>query len=117
LVVLTVASLAPGAPKKNEEHEITQVCQHTYDEVFQASQDAIERAGFFVTAKDKDKGTISGNGAAGKFTFEMYIEPLNTKPETRVTMHGRGKHWDWRYTSSQLDAILSELQKVLATYH
>jgi len=118
LVALTAASWAPGAPKKDQSHEFTQVYQHTYDEVFQATQEAIERRGYFVTDKDKDKGTISGNGESGHFTFDIHIEALNTKPETRVAIDvvfkglGAGAV---RQSVSQ--KILTEIQKVLATYH
>jgi hypothetical protein len=83
-----------GAPNKDniQNEEPTQIYQHTYDEVLQAAQDAIGRRGMFVTATDKDKGTISGNGshvpkggtAVQEWTFDIHIEALNTKPETRV---------------------------------
>lgn len=131
LVVLTVASLAPGAPKndkdgKDGKQETTWVAQHTYDEVFQAAQDAIERLGDIVTDKDKDKGTISGKQVIGdKITFDIHVEALNAKPETRVTISST---WDvrcWgcndklksRVNSRLQEKLVAEMQKVLATYH
>jgi hypothetical protein len=119
LVVLTVAPWAPGATKKDQNYESTHVYQHTYDEVFQASQEAIERLGYFVTGKDKDKGTISGNDADGRISFDIHIEALNTKPETRVTMNVKFK-WCFSCAGSSKDAerrLSIQLQKVLATYH
>jgi hypothetical protein len=42
----------PAVPGKDKDQESTRVFQHTYDEVFQASQEAIERMGLFLIAKD-----------------------------------------------------------------
>jgi hypothetical protein len=117
---------ASGSPSKDK--EFTQVYQHTYDEVFQASLEAIERMGYFVTAKDKEKGTISGNGifnvmgsmgpVGKKSTFDIYIETLNTKPETRVTINATVKGVIGGGASNTLKQQLSsEVQRVLATYH
>jgi hypothetical protein len=120
LVIFTVPPLTSGAPDKDKDkgQEFTQVYQHTYDEVFQATQVAIERSGYFVTDKDKDKGTISGNGyLIGHFTFDIHIEALNTKPETRVAIIVVPKG---RMAGSAKQAapqrILVTIQKVLATY-
>jgi len=117
LVVLTVASWAPGAPKKDkdQDQEFTPVYQHTVDEVFQASQEAIERLGWFVTDKDKDKGTISGYHPAYKTAFDIHIEALNTKPETRVTITVKTKYRNFRKDIEQ--RLPTQIQKVLATYH
>jgi len=59
--------------------------------------------GYFITAKDKDKGTISGNGIfysktsvglkGRKCTFDIHIKTLNTKPETRVTINANVEVW------------------------
>jgi hypothetical protein len=135
LVVLTVASLAPGAPKKDKDKDNDQpstwTYQHTYDEVFQASLEAVERMGLFVTDKDKDKGTISGNGnyqlrgghVPRKWTFDIHIEALNTKPETRLTIDCERKdHSSVGANAKHTEAMFrgdlsSEAEKVLATYH
>jgi len=109
-----------GVPNKDKDQEFTRVYQHTYDEVFQASLETIERMGLFLTDKDKDKGTISGNGAYDfggnrprKGTFDIHIEALNTKPETRVTINAKFRGMkDWAFP----ERFLSELQKVLSTY-
>jgi hypothetical protein len=134
-VVLTFASLASGAPKKDQDQETTRIYQHTYDEVFQASQEAIERLGCFVT--DKDKGTVSGSvqiiqkpgSDPVDYPFDLHIEALNTKPETRVTINtDKWKSIRWRgptFSGWQIKAkessfkvkLMSELQKTLATYH
>ncbi|MGA3166812.1 MAG: hypothetical protein ABSF14_11940 [Terriglobia bacterium] len=129
LVVLTAASLAPGAPKKDkdEDQQFTQIYSHTYDEVFQASQETIERMGMFVTDKDKDKGRISGNGKCElkgeperhRYTFDIHIEALNTKPETRVTINCQLKERGFTHKAYEKlfkEEFSSELQKVLATY-
>lgn len=127
LVVLTVASLAPGAPPKDNDEQSTRICSHTYDEAFQAAQETIERMGLYVTDKDKDKGTISGNGKykrldwdhLNKYTFDIHIETLNTKPETRVTINAKtGGVMGIRSLKENAlkEDFLSELQKVLSTY-
>lgn len=134
LVVLTLAASAPGTPKDKDQdgnyypQELTQVYQHAYDEVFQACQDAIERKGWFVTDKDKDKGTISGKAPAtyfSAFVFSMHIESLNTKPETRVTINGhsaqKGRFLVGANTRNEVHqnevGLITEVQKVLSTYH
>jgi len=126
LVVMTASCLAPGASKSDKDQEFTRVYQHTYDEVFQASQEAIERTGYFITHKDKDKGTISGNGIfysktsvglmSKKCTFDFHIETLNTKPETRVTINANVEVWGAPAASRLKERFSDELQKVLATY-
>jgi hypothetical protein len=115
------ASLASGAPNnKDKNQEFTRVYEHTYDEVFQAAQETIERMGLFVTDKDKDKGTISGKGDFAvqqwtkKCTFDIYIETLNTKPETRVTIKPKIA---LGYAHDLTTKFFGELQKVLSTYH
>jgi hypothetical protein len=116
----------PATPNKDKDLESTQVFQHTYDEVFQASQEAIERMGVFVGAKDKDKGTISGDclyqpppaGGKYKLTYDILIETLNTKPETRVTINAKAKAMMAGTVEKGFKLrFLSELQKVLSTYH
>jgi hypothetical protein len=89
----------PAAPNNDKDQAFTQIYTHTYDEVFQASQEAIERMGCFVTNADKDKGVISGNGRCArgapgylfKVDFEIRIESVSTKPETRVTVNAQSK--------------------------
>jgi len=117
----------PAVPNKDKDKEFTQVYQHTFDEVFQASLETIERMGLFVTAKDKDKGTISGGGkyvpqgatGVGQITFDLHVEAINTKPETRLTAHAQAKG---SFISNHFDGVFVkmfpiELQKVLSTYH
>lgn len=128
LVVLTVAPFAPGKDNKNDfKKQASRTYSHTYDEAFQASQNALERMGMNVTAKDKDKGTLSGNGkyvpkgwvASLSFTFDVHVETVNTNPETRVTIYFK-KNGSWgmgREEDAFGDDFLSEVQKVLATYH
>jgi hypothetical protein len=143
LVVLATASLASGVPKDDKDEdgnyypaELTQVYQHTYDEVFQACQDTIERRGLFVTATDKDKGTISGSGKGSEAVyrggskntlfFSMHIELLNSKPETQVTIRA---HWARKWPHLVVGGSMSSernhaweeemavaVQKVLSTY-
>jgi hypothetical protein len=117
LGVLATVSFASSAFGKNklEESTSTRIYQHTYGEVFQAAQEAIERKGWFVTNADKDKGTISGHMESPKATFEIHVEPVSPKPETRVTFSGMlsGKE---RYRMPIVNSFLSQVQKVLATY-
>jgi hypothetical protein len=110
----------PAVPNRGT----TQVYDHTYDEVFQASLDAIERMGVFVAAKDKDKGTISGKGkylfpgGGAPITFEIHIEAVSTKPETRLTTNCKATGLAARVTEQTfVDKFPIEVQKVLSTYH
>jgi hypothetical protein len=118
----------PAAPNKDKDQVFTQVYKHTYDEVFQASQETIERLGLFITDKDKDKGTISGNGVYQqmtrvgptnlKTTLAIHIETVSAKPETRVTINAHmegmvGRSWEKDFKQT----FLREVQKVLVTYH
>lgn len=106
-----------GAPNKDK--EFTQVYQHTYDEVFQAIQETVERKGYFVTDKDKDKGTFIATSSNRKVDFYLHVETLNTKPETRVTIIPklRGSKLFGSGLAQDSEDFLKELQKVLATYH
>lgn len=110
-----------GALPAGSSKEVSRVYQHTYDEVFQASQEAIERMGLFLVSKDKEKGTISGNGVykwAGKdCTFDIHIEAINTSPETRVTINAKVKGIIPGSESKLKADFLAMLQQVLATYH
>ncbi|HKI12553.1 MAG TPA: hypothetical protein VKA02_10590 [Candidatus Acidoferrum sp.] len=125
LGVLVTTSLANAVPQQDKDQKYTRVYPHTYDEVFQASQETIERMGLFVADKDKDKGTISGNGRynpdggplSKNCTLDIHIEALNTKPETRVTIHAKVKGVISGWDGPLKDRFLIELQKVLATYH
>lgn len=129
LVVLATSSMAAGAPGKDKDEQFSQIYRHTYDEVFQASQEAIERIPrLSVTATDKDKGTISGGGSYvplgsvynSKCTFSVHIEVVNDKPQTRVTIDAKARGslpGLGGVLANQLRTrFLGELQQVLATY-
>jgi len=62
LVVLMASFVLPTAQAKDKTEETTQVYQHTYDEVFQAAQAALERMGCPAAVVDKEKGIIQGKG-------------------------------------------------------
>jgi hypothetical protein len=129
LVVLPAASLAPAAPAKDTDEQTTQIYQHTYDEVFQAAQDSIERLGCAVKNADKDKGIITGDGVCAtgpgghthKVAFDMLIETVSPKPETRVTINVTSisifkpdkKSLQMKFTAD----MFREMHKVLSTYH
>lgn len=116
ILMLPVASLIPAAYAKDKTDDFTKVYTHTYDEVFQAAQNAAEREGWFVTNKDKDKGVIWVQYSSTKpsHSFEMHIETLSAKPETKVTICC----FKTRQSFPRVIAgeMFSELQKVLATY-
>jgi len=130
IMALTTAFLPPTAQAKGKPQESTQIFEHTYDEVFQAAQDATERMGMFVKAKDKGKGTISGDGHYKEqksammvvntpMTFDIHVETVSAKPETRVTVEAT-RHGGLGGSGLARDFgrdFLSEVQKVLATYH
>lgn len=126
LVVVAAAILVPAAQAKDNSEENTRVYQHSYDEVFQASLQTIERMGVFVNAKDKDKGTISGSclyqpppaGGQYKVTYDILIEALNTKPETQVRINVKAKSMFAGTVEKGFKMrFFTELQKVLSTYH
>ncbi len=52
-----------------------------------------------------------------KCTFDIHIETLNTKPETRVTINASVEVWGAPAASRLKERFSNELQKVLATYH
>jgi hypothetical protein len=121
------ASVAGGAPGKEKDEQLTRIYTHTYDEVFQASQETIERLGLTVTDKDKDKGTIGGDGEYrmrigdfAKVNVQEHIETVSAKPEVRVTLVLKIKAPPLEGGMARNNFVLNffdELQKVLATYH
>jgi hypothetical protein len=130
LMALLAAFLFPAAQAKDKPEDNTRIYQHTYDEVFQASQEALERMGMFLDDKDKEKGTISGSGvykgAEGprhtiRIKFDVRTETVSTKPETRVTVNAKAKGGpfggDGGWGKHFAQDYLSEVQQVLATYH
>ncbi len=117
---LALCSLVPAVYAKDNPDDFTRVYSHSYDEVWDATHEVIERAGWFVTSEDKDKGTISGNGLAGnpKNTFTLHIETVSPKPETRVTIDVK---WNqhagaWGARKREAHGILARIQTILATY-
>lgn len=127
LVVWAAAFLVPAAQAKDNPEDNTRVYRHSYDEVFQATQEAIERIGCFVKDTEKDKGIITGNGKCARggpgylfnVEFQIKIETVSTKPETRVTLTMKTKG---TFLGAQGPArnfrndLFMELQKVLVTY-
>ena len=121
------ASLAKGAASEDKDDQLTRIYTHTYDEVFQASQETIERLGLTVSNTDKDKGTISGdgeyrmrNGDFAKVNVQEHIETISTKPETRVTIVLKIKAPPLEGGIARNNFVpdfFNELQKVLSTYH
>jgi hypothetical protein len=116
LVILAARwPLLPPLRAADNPKAFAQVFRHTYDEVFQASQEAVERHGWFITDANKDRGVISGTVLARehtKYTFELRIEAVSDKPETRVTItFGAGG-----MKRDRADGFFIELQQVLATY-
>ena len=116
LAVLTVS--CAGVPSPKDHPEYTWITQHTYDNVFQASQEACARRRELVTASDKDKGTIrcEGHSNHGLYIFEVHIKALNTKPETRVTINANVEVWGAPAANRLKERFSNELQNVLATY-
>jgi hypothetical protein len=120
LGILFISGTLPAAAA--DKNAVSHVYNYSYDEVFQGSQEAIQRLGWFDTGKNKDKGTISGHGmfAGCKVPFEIHIETVSAKPETKVTVSANKGGCFGIHKNSQngvKNDILSELQKVLATYH
>jgi len=96
---------------------------YTFDEVFQAAQETIQRMGAFVDSADKDKGIITGHGTR-KFpsglithvvTFEIHVELLSAKPETNVRINTKDQPPKRPCSSGFNDDFHSGLQKLLVT--
>jgi hypothetical protein len=118
MMALAVAFSSGSAQAKDKE-PFERIYAYTYEEVFQAAQEAAERQGWSVTSADKDRGVILGGGVPGcsKCTFEVHIEIVSPKPETRVTFQFEHCcNWDRRYRQGQSDGYLGDIQKVLVTY-
>ena len=129
LVVLMTIPFARVASAKDNPEKFTRVYQHSYDEVWEAAIEAVERKGLSAVDRDKDKGTITGTGKYEghpgpgqtryvQMDFEIFIESVNPKPETRMTIreiHTKG-FLSGTYRGSFADGLLAEVQKVLATY-
>jgi hypothetical protein len=129
IMVLTAAFLFPLAhakekPKDNPE-DFTRVYAFTYDEVFQAANDALFRAGQHIKVSDKDKGLLSAftyfPGLGAHCTIDVRIESISAKPETRVTYKvfecdKLPRQHKWGPASNYASGFFSSLQKVLATY-
>jgi len=111
----------------------SQIYNHTFDEVFQACQEVIERQGRFIAEKDDAQGTISIKPAVGQpvgrldahFVCQIRIETVSTVPETRVTIrvHTAAQKHFWynpleinKFGHQTANETLVYLQKVLATY-
>jgi hypothetical protein len=120
-----------GAPKGDESSTNSYIYAFTYDEVFAGCLDAIARLGAFVETQDKTKGRITGHGMheepggyqRGKVNFEITINTVSGKPETRVTIVSTKKACglgcggiNRRGATDFNEQVLGELQKVLATY-
>ncbi|MGA2327731.1 MAG: hypothetical protein ABSH05_15715 [Bryobacteraceae bacterium] len=119
LSVLATAGLAYAGKPKDKKQEATRVYRHTYDDVFQALQEAIERQGDFIDHVDKDKGTITAN--CGKMmctpTYEVQVVSVSVAPETRVTIRVTTKgHLCGNIWEGVANGLLGRLQIVLATY-
>jgi hypothetical protein len=123
ILLLATPSLVWGKKHTASSHVYT----FTYDEVFAATGDAVARMGLLADAQDKAKGTISGHGlykpsfasANRKFSFEITVETVSSKPETRVTVLAKIKElWvlGGDAETELQEALLGELNKVLLTY-
>jgi hypothetical protein len=125
-VAFSCGSAQANDKKKDNPADFTRVFALTYDEVFQASRQALLRQGWNVTDADKDKGTIRGIvisdevGGNNKNEFEVHVEVVSSKPETRaainVTVHHTMMLNDAEVRRWCASHFFTELQKVLATY-
>ncbi len=128
LCAVAASPFLTPAYAKNGSDKDSRVYNHSFDEVFQAAQDAMERMGLSVTAKDKARGTINSAGdyltqcGAGpckvKMSLEVLVETVSPRPQTRLTINYKRKTMITGAGTSGYfkSAYLSELQKVLATY-
>ena len=92
-LIVAAAFLTPAVKAKDNPDDYTRVYSHTFDEVFQAAQKAVERQGYFVTDSNKEKGVITGKGdmpipTAGvtrHFEFTLRLETTAAE-QTRATI-------------------------------
>lgn len=123
-VLLNVLTCKAG--QKEQTAQCSQVYTHPFDEVFQASQETIERAGNFVADLDKAKGTMKSKTARGWVSDEIVLTPGAKNGETNVSVTHHYIMYSalWVHQTKQqesagagaCDAFLGSVQKVLATY-
>lgn len=100
---------------------------YTFDDVFQAASDVIFRRGLIIEQKNKQAGTIVGNGhleavcgfgpCKMNITYILHVQEVNSKPTTRLTMTlDRHSLIAWGAESSEAIDILVDVQKHLASY-
>jgi hypothetical protein len=126
LVLLAVAFSVPAVAGKDKDDQPTRIYTHTFDEVFQATQETIERLGLTVMNTDKDKGNIGGdgsyrmrNGDFAKVNLVAHVETISSKPEVRVTLALKIKAPPLEGGMARNNFVpdfFNELQKVLSTY-
>ena len=124
-----------SAPLKATDYQTTKsrVYNYTFDEVFDASVDAIMRTGYSVDVEDREAGLISGSGLNRRhgvngplscnITYAIYVEEVNTKPRTKSTVivdvHSSTMFlWSAGPETSLIvnSEISDQLQKILASY-
>jgi len=127
-VALSCGSAQANNKEKEKPEDYTTVYAFTYDEVFQAADKALMRLGWRVSSKDKDKGIIQGlvidpNLSVmnyNKNQFELHVETVSSKPETKVVVLIKVHHFFLGNDASDrkicAQDLFTELQKVLATY-
>ncbi len=100
---------------------------YSFDEVFDAAQEAVFQKGLNVERADRQKGKIVGDGlwqavcgsygpCSFEITFAIYVEEISPE-RTKITVltdkfPNAGHMGDHRYAAS----IMIQVQKVLATY-
>ncbi len=140
------ASGAPGDKKEQSDKSqaiaegcTTQVFRHTYDDVFQATKEALERKGQILDTIEKERGTISYKTEmirigrlysqnACKMVIDLRIESLasTAEPRTRVTVTARDggsepklcrkPYGTAKWEDGCFKSFFSDIQKVLVTY-
>jgi hypothetical protein len=127
LDVLAGPMMAAAQDSKNNNQAFAQTYLHTYDDAFEAALVTIERIGWFPNDSVKGKGVITGTAGENplggtrwncKGSFELLVESVSAKPETRVTisidLQGGGFCKDIR--DDVASYYFSQLAKVLSTY-
>jgi hypothetical protein len=118
--------LTCNAGQKENTAQCSQVYTHTFDEVFQASQETIERDGNFVADLDKTKGTMKSKTASGSVVEEIVLTSGAKNGETSVnvthhylvysTFMVHHTELQEKQGAAACSAFLGRVQKVLATY-
>jgi hypothetical protein len=102
----------------------SRIVSFSFDDVFEAANEAMFRRGLRIESKDENLGRITANGTYNcngpvmNATLAVYVEQINKKPESRLTVvvDRYGINCWGGGEKSFANKIAQDVQKVLSTY-